>query len=300
MVLIHYKKTEKNQFILSTPAVTSISVLHDKIHEINNLRVKLDKLVYGVEGLAEHGPLRPEALRGLTTPQTYDPAAEQLPSEMKHWAYPKPTANQEERPDKTGYRTGMAPCESIRKTMLTETEKAKKLLSDNPVKSKKESTVAELEEHVNLLKGAIMIAYPGYHNLPDWDPVYLILENKIDYLAMFPDCDFMDREKTVLWWAKKELQPQKTIADYVGKNEKTKLLVKSETKGKGAPLHEPPVDENTQKKMMAHYYKKQEEMKKLEEDNEDDYMNSAWANPNYLKNQLVNGGRDISFKSGFR
>lgn len=47
---------------------------------------------------------------------------------------------------------------------------------------------------------------------------------------------------------------------------------------------------------MAYYYKKQEEQKKLEENNEDDFLNSAWANPNNLKNQMVNGGRNIRFK----
>jgi len=48
--------------------------------------------------------------------------------------------------------------------------------------------------------------------------------------------------------------------------------------------------------MLSYYYKKQEESKKLEEDNEDAYMNSAWANPKNLKNQLIGGGKDISWK----
>jgi cilia- and flagella-associated protein 298 len=38
--------------------------------------------------------------------------------------------------------------------------------------------------------------------------------------------------------------------------------------------------------MMAYYYKKQEEQKKLEDDNEDVYLNSKWADPKALKNQL--------------
>ncbi len=29
-----------------------------------------------------------------------------------------------------------------------------------------------------------------------------------------------------LWWAGKELLPEKTLADYVGRNEKTKIVVK--------------------------------------------------------------------------
>jgi hypothetical protein len=39
--------------------------------------------------------------------------------------------------------------------------------------------------------------------------------------------------------------------------------------------------------MMAHYHKKNEEAKKMEElDDGDQYLNSAWANSNNLKNQL--------------
>lgn len=300
MVLINYKKSAKNQFLVETPCTTKISDLHTTIATVNNLRVKLDKLCFGVEGLAAHGPLRPEELRGLTTPETLQPAIEQLPKELLNWSENKPTANQQINPDKTGYRTGIAPNKDYQAILQKEVEKAKTFLNDDPSKSKRITTVKELEEFVNNIKGAVMIVYPGYHNLPEWDPVYLILEDKIDYLAVFPDCEYMVKEKVSLWWAKKELIPQKCISDYAGKNEKTKLLVKSEVKGKGAPVHEPPVDENTQKRMMAFYYKKQEEQKKLEEDNEDDYMNSAWANPNYLKNHLVNGGKDVVYKTGFR
>ena len=28
------------------------------------------------------------------------------------------------------------------------------------------------------LRGAVMIAYPGYHGLPEWEPARLILEDK--------------------------------------------------------------------------------------------------------------------------
>ena len=59
--------------------------------------------------LAEHGPLRPEAIRGLTTPETYNPAVEMLKGEEKKYAFPKPSSQERENPDKTGFRTGMAP-----------------------------------------------------------------------------------------------------------------------------------------------------------------------------------------------
>jgi hypothetical protein len=56
------------------------------------------------------------------------------------------------------------------------------------------------------------------------------------------------------------------------------------------------IDEQAYKKMMAYYYKKQEEQKKLEEDNDDAYVNSSWANPSQLKNQLNGVGSNVSWK----
>jgi len=43
------------------------------------------------------------------------------------------------------------------------------------------------------------------------------------------------------------------------------------------------IDHKTHVEMLSYYHKKTEEAKKLDEDNEDDYMNSAWANPKSLK-----------------
>ena len=48
---------------------------------------------------------------------------------------------------------------------------------------------------------------------------------------------------------------------------------------------------------MSKYHKKQEELKKIESNNEDDYANSAWANPNNLKSYLVTGGKGVGFKN---
>jgi hypothetical protein len=48
--------------------------------------------------------------------------------------------------------------------------------------------------------------------------------------------------------------------------------------------------------MLSYYRKKEEEMKKLEEDNDDAYLNSAWANPKNLKNQLMGIGSNVSWK----
>lgn len=94
------------------------------------------------------------------------------------------------------------------------------------------------------------------------------------------------------------MQNGKLLADYVGRNEKTKIVTKLQPKSSGAPAREPRIDEDTHKAMLSYYYKKQEEQKKLEANDDDSYMDSQWANPKALKSQLVGGGRDISWKAG--
>lgn len=113
MVLLHYKISDKNQFIVETKSNEQIQSVTEQLVEINNERIKLDKLMKSLSDLAEHGPLRPEALRGLTTPETYNPAVEMLKGDEKKYAFPKPTNQERENPDKTGFRTGMAPKKEI-------------------------------------------------------------------------------------------------------------------------------------------------------------------------------------------
>ena len=141
----------------------------------------------------------------------------------------------------------------------------------------------------------MMIAYPGFHGLGDWEPVWMILENKeeSDEILMQHCSEDLAKENTILWIVNKEMAggQGKTFASYFGSNEKSKMVVKVTKKGSGAPVREPMVDAETQKRMMAHYHKKNEEAKKMEElDDGDQYLNSVWANPNNLKNQLQGTG----------
>lgn len=55
--------------------------------------------------------------------------------------------------------------------------------------------------------------------------------------------------------------PGKKLEDYVGKNDKTKIVAKLQKKGTGAPGREPIVTEEQKKQMMLHAYRRQEELK---------------------------------------
>lgn len=73
----------------------------------------------------------------------------------------------------------------------------------------------------------------------------------------------LEEDSTQLWWAGKELVRGKKLMDFIGKNEKTKIVAKLQKKGQGAPAREPVFTEDEKKKMMSYAYKKQEEMKVL-------------------------------------
>lgn len=48
MVLIHFKKSEKNNFLLEFPNDTRIPDILKKIIEYNNIRIYLDRLIWSV------------------------------------------------------------------------------------------------------------------------------------------------------------------------------------------------------------------------------------------------------------
>merc|ERR1739838_1235425 len=88
-----------------------------------------------------------------------------------------------------------------------------------------------------------------------------------------------------MWFAGKKMLrgEEKKMSDYVGTNEKTKIVVKITSQKGGAPVREPTVDEESQKKMMAFWHRKQEKDKELAEDDEDSYLQSQWVDPNALQ-----------------
>jgi hypothetical protein len=99
-----------------------------------------------------------------------------------------------------------------------------------------------------------------------------------------------------LWNAGKEYERGKYLSDFIGKNEKTKIVCRFTRKGSGAPVREPMIDKETHNKMLQFYFKKQEEVKKLEAQSDDSYMESRWADPKGLKKSLYHGDNDIKWK----
>lgn len=172
-------------------------------------------------------------------------------------------------------------------------EDALRLISKDQVAMKQLSTRKALLDAIDSVKGAVMIVYPM--GLPPYDTVRQILDEKEEIGGTAAGMEVLDPENTVVWWASKELLPGKLLSDFVGKNEKTKIVCKLQKKGAGAPQREPVISKQEQQAMISHYHKKQQEAKVLEANNEDDYANSAWANPKSLKNSFTGIG-DVSWR----
>ena len=82
-------------------------------------------------------------------------------------------------------------------------------------------TLEAMEAKLDIYKGLLMMAYPGYHGLGDWEPAKVILEDQEEM-----DQESLDPITTSLWVVSKELQAPKLFSDYFGKNEKSKFVVK--------------------------------------------------------------------------
>ncbi|KAF8067412.1 CFAP298 [Scenedesmus sp. PABB004] len=156
-------------------------------------------------------------------------------------------------------------------------------------------TARGLEGAIDLVRGAVMICYPM--GLPEWDFVRACLEGREDLAgsnvraarararrarrgrpraaralpggrppprprarAQFGGVD-LDPDTAVLWFAGKQLAPDRPLSEYVGRNERTRATVKLQKKGAGPPAREPA----------------------LAQDEDDSYTQSSWASSKALK-----------------
>ena len=133
------------------------------------------------------------------------------------------------RKDPTGKRDGCAPVESAATTLRKALDDAATAASKRQVEMKKALTKRELMEHLDLVRGAVMIAYPM--GLPEWDPVRMDLEEDEKPSDTPVGADILDAQTAQLWWAGKQMIPENKLSDHVGRNEKTKIVAKLQKKG---------------------------------------------------------------------
>mmetsp|Transcript_36253 Transcript_36253/g.43757 ORF Transcript_36253/g.43757 Transcript_36253/m.43757 type:complete len:278 (+) Transcript_36253:168-1001(+) len=277
MVVLHCKKNNDQEFLYETTVDATVAATLKEVVAIHNIRLRIHRLKLEGEELAEYGPMK-------------------KPNEANIDDYAQEPINKSAfyKQDPTGRRTGNAADPAVAPVLKKTLDEAMAVASKDQVAKKVYLTKKMLLDAVDNIRGAVMICFPM--GLPEWDNVRLALEDNEALEGSPMGVDILENENAQMWWAGKQMVIGNKLADHVGKNEKTKIVVKLTKKGAGAPQRESPIDATTQKEMMAFYYKKQEEQKKLEDNEDDDYHNSAWANPGGLKAHFAGTSGGIKFR----
>ena len=194
--------------------------------------------------------------------------------------------------------------EDMSTLLLQVAAEADRYLDLSRIDAKMPSTEDELTKLTQDIKGAVIMAFPEQCSGTDAQQrLVAVLDGDaagekergrahrilacIDDQAKTPE---IMQGQAVMWWAGKCLNRAENFTKYVGKMEKTKIIVKLSVDTEHAPPREAAIDAKTQNEMMAYWYKKQEEQKKLIEDDDISYANSEWADSHGLKGQLQGMG----------
>jgi hypothetical protein len=133
-----------------------------------------------IEELLKHGPLKPEELRGLKETLDIDANIDEK------YKPPKPKIPEQVgtrfNEDPTSHRTGWILEEDVTNIILKAVFDAKEYINVKRTEERKNTTINELVNHLDILKGGVMIGYPAYFGLPEWEPCRILLEEKDDIL----------------------------------------------------------------------------------------------------------------------
>mmetsp|Transcript_49985 Transcript_49985/g.87282 ORF Transcript_49985/g.87282 Transcript_49985/m.87282 type:complete len:286 (-) Transcript_49985:137-994(-) len=273
MVVIQIKTSDQDSFLYETTCDTTNDALVRDITRVWNMRLRLEQLTGALREMAKYGPMKHPNKAGLDEiSETYNGET------VEKGAY--------YQPDPTGARTGngVGPqlSETIERVVL-DTESA---LSQVNTTRKIATSLAMLQEKLDTIRGVTIMAYPM--GLPDWDTVRLTIEGNEGLEGTGAGMHMLDEDTAELWVASRifDRSAGQTVADRLGRNEKTKVVGKLQRPGGGPPGREPGVSEDEKKAMMAFYFKKQEEAKRMAESSEDDYLHSSWADPKALQRSM--------------
>jgi hypothetical protein len=282
MVVLNVKRGDQPQFLFETLTSMKMDDILAELCQIYNDRLRIGRLCMAMEQLAVHGIAKPPNMVGLTDEQV----AELGHKDQSDTYYPSggSTFNR----DAIGYRTGHAPTEQMQQVLLKTVAEAKAAIHKDLTTKNTPLSTSTIRDVLDKLRGAVMIVYPM--GLPPYDEVQAILEDDEDLAGKQASKEVIEPAQFQVWWAGKELQRGKLLSDYIGRNEKTKIVCKIQKRGAGAPVREPVYDESTQKEMMAYAYRKQEEWKRLEAAEDEEHLNADWASSDQLRSQLHGTG----------
>lgn len=241
-----------------------------------------------MEELANNGCMLPPDMIGLTDEQI---------EELKlsdTWADTcVPSGGFTETKDPLGRRNGRQPLPNMQEVLTKSIKDAISMVDKKLVDENKTLNQKQIKEALDLLRGAVTIVYPM--QLPPHDSIRNEFQNTEDLDGTQAALEVIEPAKSQLWFAGKQMLPDRKLADFIGKNEKCKVIVKLQKSGEGAPGREPVFSEAERQHMMMQAYRRQEEMKRLEQDDDDSYLDSTWSNNGSLKNQMQ-GINNINFR----
>ncbi|KAH0956844.1 hypothetical protein HN011_011977 [Eciton burchellii] len=257
MVRLHVKKGDESQFLHDTRVDASVDDVVRDVVAIYNGRLKISRICYEMEQLAKHGVMLPPNIMGLTDEQVEelklrDEWADKCVP-MGGWTFNR---------DQIGRRNGRQPNEKMQEVLKRTIEDARGMTSKKLVQQEKLVTQKTVQEALDMLRGATMIVYPM--GLPPHDVIRKEFENNEDLSGTQASLEVIDAQLAQLWFSGKELLPGKKMRDFLGNNEKTKVIVKLQKRGSGRPAREPLMTENEQKQFMMHAYRRQEQLKNVD------------------------------------
>ncbi|XP_054718588.1 cilia- and flagella-associated protein 298-like [Uloborus diversus] len=288
MVKLHVKKGDESLFLFETVTSCNVKELLTDLVKIYNGRLKIERLCFEIDEMSKYGVSLPTDMQGLTSTQISDLKLNDLWAE-KHLS----PSDYILRLDPMGKRNGKAPLEKYADVLTKTTAECKARISKKLIDSNICLSYADIQECLDILRGAVTITYPM--GLPTYEVIWMELEGKEDLSGTQASKEILEVKNTDLWCCNKQLEANKILSDYIGKNEKSKLIVKLQKKGLGAPAREPALTEQQRKDLMLAEHRRREELKKLEMDDDDSHLDSQWADNDQLK-KCFHGLSKIKFK----
>jgi hypothetical protein len=171
------------------------------------LRLKVDRAAVALEDLATKGPLKSEGLRGLSE-NTYDDYLKNDDITVRDGLkLMPPVVGEKKVEDEHHFRTGWVLADEMTQKMKDQSMSMKKIIHKSSVDEKRYLTKELLLEQIDLVRGLMMMAYPGFHGLGEWEPIWVILENNEQHDEKLMNSDDLPLDKTTLWCVNKELVP---------------------------------------------------------------------------------------------
>ncbi|XP_042913170.2 cilia- and flagella-associated protein 298-A-like [Parasteatoda tepidariorum] len=288
MVRLHVKKADQSLFLYDTNCSVKIDDLLKDLVAIHNGRLKIERLCFEIDEMSKHGVSLPPQMQGLSSEQI-----KELKLEDSWRVKQLSSSDYILNSDSIGKRNGFAPTKRYAEILTKTTAEAKTRISQKLVESGVCLSLEGIKDTLEILEGAVMIVYPM--GLPPYEIIQQELEGKEDLTGTQASKEVLIDNKAEIWWANKNLDKDKILSDYVGKNEKSKLVVKLQKQGHGAPGREPILTEQQKKDLMLAEFQRKEEFKRLEIDDDDSHLDSQWADNNALKKNFL-GMNKIRFK----